>query len=744
MKKLYIQMISVHGLVRGSNIEMGHDADTGGQVRYVVDLAQALSRRNDIARVDLFTRLIQDKRLDKCYSVAIEPVNERFRIVRLPCGGGRYLPKEKLWPHLDEFVDNLVGFTLEEGLLPDAIHGHYADAGYVASEMASFFDRPLVFTGHSLGRTKLAVLRESGWTDERADKRFRLFYRIEQEENVLARADAVITSTRHEWEHMYNDYRRPETLRHEVIAPGLDLNRFFPYYDYELSAHEIPETHKQGRMRLLHQLQRFHLQQELPLIVALCRPDRRKNVETLIEAFGADRELQSMANLTVFAGIRDNIAEMEEGEKEVLTQILLLMDRYDLYGKLAIPKRHDPEMDVPELYRLAASSGGVLASTSSMENFGLTFIEGSAVGLPFVAPNSGGPVDIVANCRNGLLLDSLEHEAIVDAIKRLLTDRQLWEKCSNNGINNVRKYYSWKSHCDAYIRLLRALCEARKPDVRAEEPAIQAIGNRLGKADHLLVADIDGTLLGDADALVELRECLAGGDKRIATAIATGRPHDSAVEVLRENGFLDPLDIFIVSVGTEIYYGNGDSWDRGWAKHIAHRWRRDAIREVLEAVDGLVLQPDPAAQRPFKISYYLPADADVEAAAARVRQRLGEAKLPATVIVSHGTMLDVLPHRASKGKAIQYLSRKWKIPIGGIVTAGNSGNDLDMLAGKTAGVVVANHEPELEALRGRSRICFAERPFAGGIIDGLRHFGVLDGEPRRAAEAEAPETVANH
>jgi hypothetical protein len=66
-----------------------------------------------------------------------------------------------------------------------------------------------------------------------------------------------------------------------------------------------------------------------------------------------------MANLAIFAGIRKDISKMEDNERAVLTEILLLMDKYDPYGKIAIPKKHDFETVVPELYRLAAEKGGV-------------------------------------------------------------------------------------------------------------------------------------------------------------------------------------------------------------------------------------------------------------------------------------------------------------------------------------------------------------------------------------------------
>ena len=37
---LYIVLLSIHGLIRGKNLELGRDADTGGQTLYVVELAQ--------------------------------------------------------------------------------------------------------------------------------------------------------------------------------------------------------------------------------------------------------------------------------------------------------------------------------------------------------------------------------------------------------------------------------------------------------------------------------------------------------------------------------------------------------------------------------------------------------------------------------------------------------------------------------------------------------------------------------
>ena len=46
---LHVALISVHGLIRGQNLELGRDADTGGQTLYVVELARSLAERPDIS-----------------------------------------------------------------------------------------------------------------------------------------------------------------------------------------------------------------------------------------------------------------------------------------------------------------------------------------------------------------------------------------------------------------------------------------------------------------------------------------------------------------------------------------------------------------------------------------------------------------------------------------------------------------------------------------------------------------------
>ena len=116
-------------------------------------------------------------------------------------------------------------------------------------------------------------------------------------------------------------------------------------------------------------ISKFLINPHKPFILALSRPDRHKNLHTLIEVYGKDKELQSIANLVIFAGIRKDISQMPESEKDVFRDLLLLMDKYDLYGKMAIPKKHDVENEVYYL-SYAAEKRGVFVNLALHETSG--------------------------------------------------------------------------------------------------------------------------------------------------------------------------------------------------------------------------------------------------------------------------------------------------------------------------------------------------------------------------------------
>ncbi|MBY0499761.1 MAG: HAD-IIB family hydrolase [Nitrosomonas sp.] len=704
---LYILMISPHGLIRGKNMELGRDADTGGQTTYVVELMRALARHREIGQVDLLTRLIIDPALSSDYSQPVEDIGNGARILRLPFGPSHYVRKELLWLHLDQLVDRSLHFLRQQGRLPDLIHTHYADAGYVGQQLSQLLGIPQIHTGHSLGRPKQSRLLASGRKKTAIERQFNFERRITAEEDLLVNVAMVITSTRQEVTEQYGMYHNHASARFVVIPPGTDIARF------------SPPGRRKINSNVTHMVDKFLSDPAKPMILAICRPAIHKNLKGLIDAYGSSSVLQEKANLVIVAGNRDDIRELDEASQKILRELLLDIDRYDLWGRVAIPKHHNAE-DVPELYRLAARRRGVFVNPALTEPFGLTLIEAAASGLPFVATEDGGPRDIIANCCNGLLVNPLDSTSIAFALDSALSDKQQWRLWAKNGVAGARRHYSWDAHVNKYVKEVRKLLRRDRKRMRRQIAFTMQDGKSpMPLARKALISDIDNTLIGNKRGLQQLIAWLKNHAGSIVFGIATGRSLESAVNVLK-NARVPIPNVLITSVGSEINYSYKLQPDIGWANRIAHLWRREALEQVLSDIPGLTLQ-SAGNQRKFKLSYNVASEK--MPSLQELYRLLREHRLHARLIYSHDKFLDVLPVRASKGHAIRYLAYKWELPLENFLVVGDSGNDKEMLLGDTLGIVVGNHGMELEQLRGMERIYFACGHQADGILEGLAHYG---------------------
>ncbi len=698
---LYIILISIHGLIRSDNMELGRDSDTGGQIKYVVELARSLIQHPDIGRVDLLTRAVTDSKIPDVYTQPREEIAKNANIIRLPFGPRRYLRKEVLWPHLDSFTDQALYYIRQTGLYPHIIHGHYADAGYVASRLAGLLEVPMIQTGHSLGRIKLQRLVDQGVKKEYMENHYNIRRRIEAEEITLDSASKVIASTNQEVTEQYSLYDNYQPKRMVIIPPGVELDRFYPPKG-RWTKPPIQET-----------IDRFLKEPQKPMILAISRPDPRKNISTLIHAYGKSKSLRQLANLIIIAGNREDIATTEKGTRGVLTELLLLIDRYDLYGQIAYPKSHDSN-DIPDLYRLAAKRQGVLINPALTEPFGLTLIEAAASGLPIVATRDGGPQDIIARCKNGLLIDPLDEDAMAETLIEALSDKERWRKWSKSGIIGAKKHFTWSAHVQKYVREVKKLVSKGS---KRNDPSKQRKAN-LVTADRFVICDIDNTLLGDKEGLQNLKKYIRSVSNKVSFGIATGRRIESAVQVLKKWKAPTP-DVLITSVGSEIHYGPRLVKDLNWEKHINRLWKPDAVYQVMKGLPGIIIQKD-VDQRKHKISYYI--DPDKSPTIREIKSYLRKEHLHVNVVYSHQQYLDILPIRASKGLAVRYFALKWGLPFEHILVAGDSGNDEEMLRGNTLAIVVGNYSSELEKLRGDPHIFFAKGRCAWGITEGINYY----------------------
>lgn len=713
-RRKYLQLHSMHGLIRGEAPELGADADTGGQVLYVLELAKALGKHPEVERVELVTRLLRDPAVGPDYAVAVEPLSDNVSIVRIPCGGDTYLRKEELWPFIDEYVENVAAHIRASGRMPDLFHSHYADAGAVCTRLSRLFGVPQVHTGHSLGRAKRRQLLVSGEEPAILESRFRLSRRIAEEERTFRHASLIVASTHQERRAQYGEYEADTLGKIQVIPPGINVSKFFPYYEGR-SPQVIDMMNAE--------FNRFLKNNDKPPILAISRPVRKKNLAALVQAYGEDAELQEMANLVIFAGTREDIAHLPDNEREVLTELLILMDKYDLYGKMALPKSHEFETDVPALYRMAARKGGIFVNPALTEPFGLTLLEAAASGLPLVATNDGGPPDIVGACRNGIVVPPTDTGAIARAMKAILQDSDKWHVMSSAGIRGVRAHYTWEAHVEAYMALVDQLLTSGEVEEAIEEAQ---------PAHKLLVTDIDDVLTGDAEATERFGSWLSTHRDRVRLVITSGRSIVS-IKRLIDAGTLPVPDMVLASVGTEIYRLPGYHHVDAWEERIRAGWDRSRVRQLLDGFAPLLAQ-EAIAQTRYKLSYYVNTD-EPTALLEEIAHRLSQHGLQAQLVFSNENLLDVIPAGASKGRALAWLCERLGLAPEDVLACGDSVDDLDMLSQPSFAVVPAGSRPEVMVLGGQDRVYFAASAYADALLEGIAHYGFLSEAPTQEETA---------
>ena len=253
--------------------------------------------------------------------------------------------------------------------------------------------------------------------------------------------------------------------------------------------------------------------------------------------------------------------------------------------------------------------------------------------------------------------------------------------------------------------------------VLAERPKLR----RIPDFDRLIITDLDNTLTGDDEALREFVEMLKSHDN-VGFGIATGRRLDSAMKLIEELNLPKP-DLIDTDAGTQLHYGEDLTPDLSWQGQIGYAWKPDEIRAVLDKQPGLFPQL-PENQSEFKISYEV--DAELAPSLEEIRRLLRAAGLRANVLFSLGMYLDIIPVRGGSDLSVRHVLWKWGFSPEHVLVAGDSGNDAGMLQGRTLGVVVGNHSPEMEELRELPRIYFAQAEHARGIMEGIQYYQFLD------------------
>lgn len=409
-------MISTHGYV-AAKPPLGA-ADTGGQVVYVLELAKKLAQLG--YDVDIWTRRFE-KQPEQ------DQMDARVRVVRMPCGGPDFIPKEYLHEHLMEWCEHALRFIKKQKLNYQFINSHYWDAGVAGQRLSEALEIPHVHTPHSLGIWKKRQM-ETDYPD-RADsfeKEFNFTERIRHETILYRTCDLVIATTPPQLDMVKEDYGI-DAERVFMIPPGYDDNRFFP----------VSEASRQ--------LIRRRLGFTKPTVLALGRLATNKGYDLLIKAFAVLAKRQPDVVLHLAAGG----AKMDKNEKRILTDLKALVKKLGLEKRVKFASFIAND-DLADYYRAADQ----FVLSSRYEPFGMTAIEAMACGTPTIVTIHGGLYRAVSFGRHALFADPFDKEDLGITMLKSFKHPRIASRLSRMGAHKARSLFTWTGIAQQLISIV--------------------------------------------------------------------------------------------------------------------------------------------------------------------------------------------------------------------------------------------------------------------------------------------------
>ena len=278
----------------------------------------------------------------------------------------------------------------------------------------------------------------------------------------------------------------------------------------------------------------------------------------------------------------------------------------------------------------------------------------------------------------------------------------------------------------------------------------------------LLCTDLDRTLIpnGDRQESENARRRFAevACRQEITLVYVSGRDRNLVEKAIAEFAIPEPGWV-IGDVGSSLYQlqpnhragGQSDhagkpSWlfSRAWQEEISLDWPGFARKQIAETLKdfGELVPQEPERQGSYKLSYYLPIGFELEKLRSKITSKHEERGVHSCLIYSvdpqtQQGLLDVMPLRATKLHAVEFLMKQLVITAANTVFAGDSGNDMPILTSSVPSVLVANADPDIieEARscsieKGTSEFLYLAKGnflgmngnYSAGILEGLAHY----------------------
>ncbi|MEO1430657.1 MAG: glycosyltransferase family 1 protein [Cyanobacteria bacterium J06632_19] len=388
-----IALISVHG---DPAIEIGKE-EAGGQNVYVRHVGEALAELG--WQVDMFTRKVNVEQEDIVWH------SPNCRTIRLKAGDIDFVPRDNIFGHLPEFVENFLKFQQDNGIIYSLIHTNYWLSSWVGMQLRQKQGSSIVHTYHSLGVVKYNTVKTVPLIAST---------RLGVEKQILETAQRIVATSPQEQEHMRTLVSTKGSI--DVIPCGTDIQRF-GCVDRKTARNELginPQT---------------------KLVMYVGRFDKRKGIETLVRAVGQSKLLGSEdLKLIICGGSRAGHSDGKERDRiEKIVAELGMTQMTEFPGRVS-------QNDLPSYYAAA----DVCVVPSHYEPFGLVAIEAMASYTPVVASDVGGLQFTVVNEETGLLAAPQNVSAFANAIDRILVDAQWREQLGQAARKRVENKFSWE------------------------------------------------------------------------------------------------------------------------------------------------------------------------------------------------------------------------------------------------------------------------------------------------------------